>query len=75
MTCATGAREEIRDHDSEPDRGDVPLRQPRLRAPGRHRLSPEILKVMEPKYGIKILDRELACAPFESPEGRDYFAG
>ncbi|HWV47161.1 MAG TPA: RtcB family protein, partial [Nitrospira sp.] len=32
------------------------------------------LKVMEPKYGIKILDRELACAPFDSPEGRDYFA-
>ena len=32
------------------------------------------LKVMENKYGIKILDRELACAPFESPEGRDYFA-
>lgn len=32
------------------------------------------LDVMEPKYGIKILDRELACAPFRSPEGRDYFA-
>src|SRR5437870_10078120 len=32
------------------------------------------LKVMEPKYGIRILDRELACAPFDSPEGRDYFA-
>src|SRR5438046_5350914 len=32
------------------------------------------LKVMEPKYGIKILDRELACAPFESLEGRAYFA-
>ena len=32
------------------------------------------LKVMESKYGIKVLDRELACAPFESPEGRDYFA-
>lgn len=32
------------------------------------------LKVMEPKYGIKILDRELACAPFKSPEGQDYFA-
>src|SRR5207245_9200143 len=32
------------------------------------------LKVMQPKYGIKILDRELACAPFDSPEGRDYFA-
>src|SRR5204862_3207972 len=32
------------------------------------------LKVMEKKYHIKILDRELACAPFDSPEGRDYFA-
>jgi tRNA-splicing ligase RtcB len=32
------------------------------------------LKVMESKYHIKILDRELACAPFDSPEGRDYFA-
>lgn len=31
------------------------------------------LKVMESKYGIQILDRELACAPFDSPEGRDYF--
>lgn len=31
------------------------------------------LKVMESKYGIKILDRELACAPFDSPEGKDYF--
>ena len=26
----------------------------------------KFLKVMEPKYGIKILDRELACAPFDS---------
>jgi len=34
----------------------------------------KFLKVMEPKYGIKILDRELACAPFKSAEGRDYFA-
>lgn len=32
------------------------------------------LEVMESKYGIKILDRELACAPFRSPEGRDYFS-
>jgi tRNA-splicing ligase RtcB (3'-phosphate/5'-hydroxy nucleic acid ligase) len=32
------------------------------------------LKVMESKYGIRIRDRELACAPFESPEGHDYFA-
>ncbi|MGQ9627924.1 MAG: intein-containing RctB family protein [Anaerolineae bacterium] len=26
------------------------------------------------KYGIKIPDRELVCAPLDSPEGRDYFA-
>jgi tRNA-splicing ligase RtcB (3'-phosphate/5'-hydroxy nucleic acid ligase) len=26
-----------------------------------------------PKYGIEILDKELACAPFNSPEGQDYF--
>ena len=32
------------------------------------------LKVMQSKYGIRILDRELACAPFHSAEGRDYFA-
>ena len=32
------------------------------------------LSVMESKYGIRILDRELACAPLDSPEGKDYFA-
>jgi tRNA-splicing ligase RtcB (3'-phosphate/5'-hydroxy nucleic acid ligase) len=32
------------------------------------------LRVMESKYGIRILDRELACAPFKSPEGQDYYA-
>jgi tRNA-splicing ligase RtcB len=32
------------------------------------------LKIMESKYGIKIRDRELACAPFHAPEGQDYFA-
>lgn len=32
------------------------------------------LKVMESKYGIKVPDRELASAPFASPEGRNYFA-
>lgn len=26
-----------------------------------------------PKYGIELPDRELACAPFNSPEGQDYF--
>lgn len=32
------------------------------------------LKVMESKYKIKVLDRELACAPFNSNEGQDYFS-
>ena len=32
------------------------------------------LKVMQSKYGIRVRDRELACAPFRSPEGQDYFA-
>ncbi len=32
------------------------------------------LKVMEPRYGIKVIDRELACAPLKSPEGQRYFA-
>jgi tRNA-splicing ligase RtcB (3'-phosphate/5'-hydroxy nucleic acid ligase) len=32
------------------------------------------LKAMKPKYGIEIPDRELACAPFHSLEGQDYFA-
>lgn len=31
------------------------------------------LKVMNSKYGIFLPDRELACAPFNSPEGQDYF--
>jgi tRNA-splicing ligase RtcB (3'-phosphate/5'-hydroxy nucleic acid ligase) len=26
-----------------------------------------------PKYGIEIRDKELACAPFKSPEGQDYY--
>jgi len=32
------------------------------------------MKVMRSKYGIRILDRELTCAPFTSPEGKNYFA-
>ncbi len=32
------------------------------------------LNVMQSRYGIPIRDRELACAPFDSPEGRDYFS-
>jgi tRNA-splicing ligase RtcB len=29
---------------------------------------------MTTKYGIRLHDRELACAPFRSPEGQAYFA-
>ncbi|HZV83065.1 MAG TPA: RtcB family protein, partial [Geobacteraceae bacterium] len=32
------------------------------------------LNVMERKYGLYVKDRELACAPFRSKEGQDYFA-
>ncbi len=32
----------------------------------------KFLEVM-PKYGIEIRDKELACAPFNSPEGQDYY--
>ena len=32
------------------------------------------LQKAETRYGIKLPDRELVCAPLDSPEGRDYFA-
>lgn len=32
------------------------------------------LRVMGPKYHIEVADRELACTPFQSPEGQAYFA-
>ncbi len=32
------------------------------------------VKAMTGKYGIRTPDRELACAPFRSPEGQDYFS-
>jgi tRNA-splicing ligase RtcB len=31
------------------------------------------LQVTQSKYGIPVRDRELACAPFQSAEGQDYF--
>jgi tRNA-splicing ligase RtcB len=33
-----------------------------------------LLKAMETKFHIDIVDRELACAPFHSQEGQDYFS-
>ena len=32
-----------------------------------------LLDEVMPRYGIVLPDRELACAPFESPEGKRYF--
>jgi tRNA-splicing ligase RtcB len=32
------------------------------------------LKVMTTKYGITLTDRDLACAPFRSPEGQAYYS-
>jgi len=31
------------------------------------------LKVMQSRYGIPVRDRQLACAPFSSQEGQDYY--
>jgi len=42
-----------------------------------HQIATDYLKVFSRalgKYGIQVNDRELACAPFDSPEGQDYFA-
>ncbi|NWF77525.1 MAG: RtcB family protein [Chloroflexi bacterium] len=42
-----------------------------------HQVCTDHLRVMEEavsKYGIKLPDRQLACAPVESKEGRDYLA-
>ena len=42
-----------------------------------HQVCTDYLRVMEravSRYGIKLPDRQLACAPVESPEGQDYLA-
>ena len=31
------------------------------------------LRTMKPKFGLEVVDRELACAPFDSEEGRAYY--
>ncbi len=41
-----------------------------------HQICTDYLRIMEKaakKYGIKLPDRQLACAPFESEEGQSYF--
>ena len=34
----------------------------------------DFLRAMPKKFGLPLIDRELACAPFDSQEGRDYYA-
>jgi tRNA-splicing ligase RtcB len=41
-----------------------------------HQVATDYLRVFDTamkKYGIAVRDRELACAPFNSPEGQDYY--
>ena len=41
-----------------------------------HQIATDYLKVFDSamkKYDIKVVDRELACAPFSSKEGQDYY--
>ncbi len=42
-----------------------------------HQVATDYLKTFEPamkKYGIEVPDRQLACVPFSSPEGKRYFS-
>jgi tRNA-splicing ligase RtcB len=42
-----------------------------------HQVCTDYVRLMDqvmPRYGIVLPDRQLACAPLESPEGRAYFA-
>ncbi len=42
-----------------------------------HQVATDYLRVFDQamrKYGIQVRDRQLACAPFRSPEGQDYYA-
>jgi tRNA-splicing ligase RtcB len=41
-----------------------------------HQIGTDYLRIFDqamPRYGITVRDRELACAPFRSPEGQAYF--
>mgnify|MGYP000848135378 FL=1 len=43
-----------------------------------HQVATDYLRTLEgalPKYGIRLPDRQLACAPLDSPEGRAYYGG
>jgi tRNA-splicing ligase RtcB (3'-phosphate/5'-hydroxy nucleic acid ligase) len=41
-----------------------------------HQIGTDYLRIFDqamPRHGIRVNDRELACAPFRSPEGQSYF--
>ena len=41
-----------------------------------HQVATDYLRIFDQamrKYGIQVPDRQLACAPFKSPEGQDYY--
>ncbi len=41
-----------------------------------HQIGTDYLKIFDevmPKYGIKVKDKELSCAPFQSKEGQQYY--
>ncbi|HEV8663803.1 MAG TPA: RtcB family protein, partial [Candidatus Methylomirabilis sp.] len=41
-----------------------------------HQVGTDYLQIFAramPRYGIRVVDKELACAPFQSPEGQQYF--
>jgi tRNA-splicing ligase RtcB (3'-phosphate/5'-hydroxy nucleic acid ligase) len=41
-----------------------------------HQIGTDYLRIFDqamPKYGIQVRDRQLACAPFRSKEGQDYY--
>jgi tRNA-splicing ligase RtcB (3'-phosphate/5'-hydroxy nucleic acid ligase) len=42
-----------------------------------HQVATDYIKIFNGnlrRHGLDLVDRELACAPFQSPEGQDYFA-
>lgn len=42
-----------------------------------HQVAEDYIRIMKnamKKYGIEVPDIQLACAPFDSPEGQDYFS-
>ena len=56
---------------TEPGLRDDPLRQPRARLPGVRRRARASSATCPAKYGIDLPDRQLACAPVDTPGGAE----